>query len=539
MSLIVDITQFEKYGFGEIPELTLCAKKDFLRQKANGLALFILLGILLIAIPGALGYGVGAVTNIRSDSIKALGALTGAGVGMLGIAACLIFIFVFRYKPTPSTKVHPRSGVGDVTENNQVYVTNDAKETSDIRKSLIGTAKDTIKISGNFCGGKVFQEHLDAVKERLQSNPLLIAKLLCSHDLLRSADLTYLENLKKDFPQQFFYLITHTKIDPRTGGSVENHVKLTVVDDECMVAGGTGIEPSFCTVGIEKAQRTSDHIWKNDLAGLAARDMDTVCWGQAAKIASGQFDKLWKRWQENMSLPQSSIAPPMLVMPEDPQGEPSDRLQLPFIKSNVRVLVSDPDKPNAITARFVKEIQEAQPGETITLGSIVFNPSKPIRKALQKAVRRGVNVTMITSGIFKDGPKGNKLIAKANDARYLPLMAGKKVRWFHRLSKLRPSPQHGKVQIFEYQVPQTQYHKKIMTIENRVAMIGSYNLTTKSDQADYEMQLVIGNPAAVQKINDVLQSDINLCRQVSLAEARDRYRSLIGWWAGRWQNIYY
>lgn len=563
----------EQYGFGELhPDKKLT--RDKAREKAHSHALHTLFGICFLLVPAAIGCGVGAGINVNSTVILALGTASGAAFGTLLITGGVMYMHLLRYQATRKDEVvvsadEPKVGQ---TKINKVYVTKHASETNDLRKDLIRNAQSLVQISGNFCGGKAFREYLAILRIEMTYKPELVVELLCSFDLLEEEDKRQIRKLKHDFEKQFFYLITHTKIDRRTGGSTENHVKLTVVDKQHMVIGGTGYETSFCSFAGEKAAEPIPRAsWKVNLAGWAARDKDAIIEGPSAEVASIQFDRLWTRWQKNTRnwkfwqrevsrFPRPSridedvaqrlkgIHPQIEVErkeAEEKYGSGVKRFNVP-----VKVLISDPDKPNAITAAHIAAIKNAQQGDTIRIAHCSFNPNRHLMNALYDAINRQVKISLVTTGPFEGCPRGNMIVGKAQYHHYLSLLVGRTVRRSERMEDLRKEIKPN-VDLRIYNVAKSMFHRKVMTVEHgsgelgqerkpSILLIGSYNLTRKGDQGDYEMDVAVEHDEVVRDANKTINKDLTeLSRPVTFEEAYEEFRSFQTFWQRKYAASYY
>ena len=76
---------------------------------------------------------------------------------------------------------------------------------------------------------------------------------------------------------------------------------------------------------------------------------------------------------------------------------------------------------------------------------------------------------------------------------------------------------------FEYDVKDILYHKKVMVVDRRYTIIGSYNLGIRSDMSDYELVFLIDSEEVAETALKVLRRDLILSREVSPELARSWY----------------
>ncbi len=129
-----------------------------------------------------------------------------------------------------------------------------------------------------------------------------------------------------------------------------------------------------------------------------------------------------------------------------------------------------------ITQSYLEMLQQAH--ERVTLVSSYFIPGKLLKRQLADAVKRGVQVRVIQTGI------SDVTIAKYAE-RYM-------YRWFLR---------HG-IEIWEYQ--RKVLHGKLATYDRQWVTVGSYNLNNISAYASVELNLDIANTAFATAVDDML-----------------------------------
>src|SRR5262249_4774108 len=145
----------------------------------------------------------------------------------------------------------------------------------------------------------------------------------------------------------------------------------------------------------------------------------------------------------------------------------------------------------------------------------------PIFYRLLEAGNRGVALKYITNGANERSPPIATFYAYGARYNYYPLLTGVELEGpDYFFADEIPANQ---VQIYEYDVENVVYHKKVMVVDDKTLVIGSYNLGKKSDSGDYEMILTIESPAAARKALQVLAIDRAHSRPASRKEMTDYY----------------
>jgi cardiolipin synthase len=120
----------------------------------------------------------------------------------------------------------------------------------------------------------------------------------------------------------------------------------------------------------------------------------------------------------------------------------------------------------------------------ITIMSSYFLPGRSFRKAMRKAVERGVKITVIAAG------KSDVFTAKQAE-RYL-------YRWLLK----------NGITLYEYQTHVL--HGKLSTCDGKWVTVGSYNVNDISTYASIELNLDVLNISFAQEVEAELQSIIQM-----------------------------
>ncbi|SIS54383.1 cardiolipin synthase [Paracoccus saliphilus] len=142
--------------------------------------------------------------------------------------------------------------------------------------------------------------------------------------------------------------------------------------------------------------------------------------------------------------------------------------------------------------------------ERVTITTPYYVPDVALDAAIRAAARRGVEVTMILPA------RNDSLVVGAtSEGFYYGLLAAGV-----RLHLFRPGLLHA----------------KIMTVDGRMAMVGSANLDRRSFELNYEVNMALFDPDFVAELDERQQSYVERAREISLQEVR-------GWsWLRRLRN---
>ncbi len=129
-----------------------------------------------------------------------------------------------------------------------------------------------------------------------------------------------------------------------------------------------------------------------------------------------------------------------------------------------------------------------------------FLPNRDARSALVEAVRRGVDVRVLTPSI---DASDNRLVQHASHRRLAPLLErGIRIYYYHR----------------------TLAHQKVWTVDGSYALIGSTNFDERSFDLDDQVTLAVSDPALVEEIDARFVADLAHAVPVSSKEWKARPR---------------
>jgi cardiolipin synthase len=300
-------------------------------------------------------------------------------------------------------------------------------------------------------------------------------------------------------PQEFFdrmkaagiHMIAFNPVNPakaRGDWSINNrdHRKLMVVDGTVAFTGGINISSDYANSSLFRSRRKPSNVDKNKVGW---RDTHVKIEGPAVATLQWSFVNNWVR-QEGGDLPPRDYFPRL-----SPVGD-----------KFVRVLATDPGSNSEIYKSLMVAINEARKSVHIT--SAYFVPDQQVVDALIAAAKRGVDVKLVLPGVSDHG-----LVMYAGQAFFEPLLA-------------------GGVKIFQLQV--AVLHAKTAVIDEAWSTIGSANIDRRSFIHNYELNVVVIDPAFGRDMESAFNEDLRDSKEVTLEKWRDRpWADRIKEWASR------
>ncbi len=419
----------------------------------------------------------------------------------------------------------------DAEETNSIIVCENSLEMFGWDLEFIRHAQHSIDISPCFFGGCIARELLTEIEARMEECPTLQVKVLTTPIHLEDEDYVIINRLRTKYPDNFqlVHATNVTIVWPDVTG-IDNHVKMCVVDEHYFSMGGTNLETSHCTNGAYTPPKKNDKT--NTIAnGVSAgtRDQDIVGRGPMAKELRKTFCKLFALWhhynttnifERNPNAFEDNpfyfeISEKPFVIRYEASKQPST-----LEEGQMELLLGGPfQKKNVITSKYVELIRSAK--KEIKIANLYINPTDDIYDALLNAVNRGVKLSVISNGVTDISPDYTRYFGWANRLNYVPLLYGENFHFWDYFSVKDKAP--NKTEIYEYYVKNVLLHKKVMIVDDKTSVIGSYNLGMKSHVSDYEMIMVIHSPEIVKKFNKIFQLDLTHSRRVTLDEAHDWY----------------
>ncbi len=253
-----------------------------------------------------------------------------------------------------------------------------------------------------------------------------------------------------------------------------DHRKLMIIDGRTAFTGGINISSTYANSSLFRSRNKPKQI-DGDKVGW--RDTHIKIEGPAVAPLQWSFVNLWVQ-QDGGELPQAEYFPTLA-----PVGD-----------KFVRVLSTTPERDSEIYKSLVVAISEAKASIHIT--SAYFVPDRQIVDALVGAARRGVDVKLVLPGV-----SDHSLIRYAGQGFYDDLLA-------------------GGVRIFELQI--AVLHAKTAVIDGAWSTIGSANIDRRSFIHNYELNVVVIDPAFGRDMESAFNEDMRDSKEVTLQQWRKR-----------------
>jgi cardiolipin synthase A/B len=253
-----------------------------------------------------------------------------------------------------------------------------------------------------------------------------------------------------------------------------DHRKLMVVDGKVAFTGGINISETYANSSFFRSKRKPE---ATDSKKVGWRDTHIKIEGPAVAALQWHFIDAWVG-QDGGDLAESNYFPPLA-----PVG---DKI--------VRVLATDPDRDSEIYKSFILAIQEAKASVHIT--SAYFVPDRQFVDAMVGAAKRGVDVKLVLPGVTDHG-----LVMHAGRSFYDELL------------------KNG-VKIYQLQV--AVLHAKSAVIDGTWSTVGSANIDRRSFLHNYELNVVVVDPAFGRDMESAFQEDLRDSKEITLEEWRNR-----------------
>lgn len=400
---------------------------------------------------------------------------------------------------------------------NMVIVPENSVETFEWVLKFISSANHSIELSPCYSAGSVLQRLLDTIEKRMEEMNELKVHFILSPILLYQEDRDRLELLTEKYPDRFHLAFTPAVFEYFPDYSmIENHFKCVIVDEHYFSLGGTNFDVMSLASGLEQRERPADIELVRATLASGARDQDIVGCGPIAKQVRKSFYSFFALWESYVESGGQFIKDPSMFDHEseffalDDGHKPfctefeTSPLRITIPAHEMKFILSGPmDDVNPIAKAYAELIDGAE--KEIYISNMYFYPCELIFSALKRAVTRGVAVHLTTNGIWDQAPSCNGIFGWASRISYVPLFYGRDFHFWER--NVAAHSKLGEVTIYEYRVPDIIYHKKVMVIDGKKAVVGSYNLGSKSNRSDYETIFVMNSPKVAHEVLQVIATD--------------------------------
>lgn len=418
------------------------------------------------------------------------------------------------------------------SSNNAVIVCKNGLDMLDYDLEFIRHANKSIEISCCYSGGWVLKKLLAALDQRMKECPDLQVHFMTLATVFDEGDDKLIAQFQKGHPNFHAVIPVEDIVLLPNFGSTALHVKMVVVDEKYFSTGGSNMDEVMCCDGTFTQPRNKKRGWfVGDHIPSAQRDMDIVGSGDIAKEMRLYFYQLFALWQSYFNHRKFFFKTPesfkdqTAYFPVKEEDQPDVALfdNSPRKRSNIpiQMIVASPSplKKSEIGLAYGELVRKAK--EEIVIANLFFHPTSYILNPFMEASKRGVSITLVTNGSYDDSPYFGGLFGALNRVHYVPLIYGRSFHYYQALQAMKAKP--NKVKIYEYHIPDVLYHKKVMVVDRKITIMGSYNLGIKSDQFDYEMDLILDSPEVAADFLEVINHDISLSEPISAYEARKWY----------------
>ena len=253
-----------------------------------------------------------------------------------------------------------------------------------------------------------------------------------------------------------------------------DHRKIVVIDGHIAYTGGMNVA-DYYIVGTEQVGE-----W---------RDMHCRIEGPVVNELQDIFARMWQK-----------VTKEQLMNPKYYRGEEKGNMM-------VGIANREPNKTNKIMRQFyISALDDAQ--DSIKIINPYFTPTPSVKKAIHRAIRRGVKVDILVS-------------AKSD----IPLTPDAVFYNVHKLMKKGAN-------IWLYQPGF--HHSKIMMVDGKFCTVGSTNLDARSLRYDYEENALIINQQVTKELQDMFLRDTQksiLLTPEEWDKFRTRWQKFRGWFA--------
>ena len=238
---------------------------------------------------------------------------------------------------------------------------------------------------------------------------------------------------------------------------VRNHRKITVIDGETGYLGGFNIGEEY------NDNKPKLSPW---------RDYHLKITGEGVRDLQEEFLHDWK-CARKVNLLQNEI-----YFPASEKGTIRHQLI--------------PTEGDSLQDLIVTLIRDAK--QSLVIGSPYFIPSHKVFEQVQKAIKRGVKVTILVPY------ESDHILVKEASLRYL-----------------RALLQDG-AEVYQYL--NGFYHAKVMIIDDDICDIGTANFDKRSMFLNHEVNCLIYDPSFIKKVKHILTEDFLNSHKASLADFR-------------------
>ena len=260
------------------------------------------------------------------------------------------------------------------------------------------------------------------------------------------------------------------------------HTKMLLIDREYILIGGRNLKDEYFDLG-DKNFHDREILIRNKEIGLISAKVFHELWQQKF-VKFPHYKRVNKEKIENAKIKINNLINELHMIEFD-LSDKVERYKLEEI-SDMRIVFDGHTKNSKknTTQELIQALNNAK--ESIVIESPYFVLYKKIDKTILRLLRRGVNVRIQTNSMT------------SNDVLFSQ-SAYQKIR-----SKLMRSG----AQLYEYNDQKTRLHAKSFLIDNKIAIIGSYNLNARSYNKDLENFVISSNKEVAESLRTSLDNNL-------------------------------
>ena len=394
----------------------------------------------------------------------------------IAIMLFLLFSLIGKAQTSDSLIVNQMKAVGiNFYPDNEVHLIMSGKDKFDMMFEDIRQAKSSVHLEYfNFRNDSIASLLFDILREKRKEGVEVRALFdgFGNDSNNRPLKKHHIKSLREDsidiheFDPVRFPWVNH--IWPR------DHRKIVVIDGRIAYTGGMNVA-DYYIVGTEQVGE-----W---------RDMHCRIEGPVVNELQDIFARIWQK-----------VTKEQLNNPKYFQGQKKGDM-------TVGIANREPNKTNKIMRQFyISALDDAQ--DSIKIINPYFTLTPSVKKAIQRAIKRGVKVDILVS-------------AKSD----IPLTPDAVYYNVHKLMKKGAN-------IWLYQPGF--HHSKIMMVDGRFCTVGSTNLDARSLRFDYEVNALIINKPITQELQDMFMRDTQKSIRLTPEEwnkFRTGWQKFRGWFA--------
>ncbi len=270
------------------------------------------------------------------------------------------------------------------------------------------------------------------------------------------------------------------KFDPFTFPYINHamhrdHRKIVVIDGKTGYTGGMNIADYYIN-GLPKIGKWHDIHMRIE--------------GDAVRYLQGIFLTMWNR-ETGQHIGGPAYFPKLPQYPDS-------------VSEEIAIVDRSPkETPRSISHAYAASIEAAR--KNIQIVNPYFVPTKSIRKAIKKALKKGTEVEI--------------MIPEVSDIPFTPEAS------FHIVHKLMK--RGAKIYLFKGGF----HHSKVMMVDSTFCTVGTANLNSRSLRYDYETNAFIFDPSTTNQLNGMFERDKQNSTLLTpeIWKQRSGWKKFVGW----------